>query len=58
MNEVKLANRIISAVYRKDGGKALDHIEEELDASLSTAPVLPAYDTEAAALVAALEAAL
>ena len=35
MDDVKLANRIISAVYRKDGGKALDRIEQELDASLS-----------------------
>lgn len=35
MTDTQLANRIISAVYRKDGGKALDRIEEELDASLS-----------------------
>lgn len=35
MTDVNLANRIIAAVYKRDGGAALDRLERELDASLS-----------------------
>ncbi len=46
ITDTQLANRIISAVYRKDGRKALEQIEIEVEARLTTVLWQLAFDFE------------